>query len=224
MKAAKQPGPKGPQSATVLQEPPEKPIGPQAYLLQLPPGSPPAQQAGAEPGLQALTPAEQVEMAAQRARSESGQIAGQMQPDRQTETAPVPGEHPSQDDIRQQEEMKRFEAERQRRDEEERSKATLWRGENEKVVATLRETMSSYRIQLCSEMRGALWGGGGDTRSAYMNARSSAREFEERARRAEARSLIDVKWTDFPEPEADGPIQPTRISFIRSKWKCPAVY
>lgn len=92
------------------------------------------------------------------------------------------------------------------------------------MAATLRETTSSYRTQLCSELRSALWGGGGDTRSAYIDARSLAREFEERARRAEARSLIEVKWTDFPEPEADGPIQPTRVSFVRAKWKCPAVY
>jgi len=146
-----------------------------------------------------------------------------MQPD---QAAPPPGAAPSQDEIRQQEERKRFDEEQLKRGEEERSKAALWRGENEKVVGALREALASYRTQLCSDMRGALtlYGGGEDMRSRYLAARSLARDFEERARRAEARSHIDVRWTEFPEPEAAGVVPPDRVTLMRFKWKCPAVY
>jgi len=204
---------------TVPREQPPVARGPEAYFLPVPAGSPSSGQppASASPGV--LTAAEQVEQAARRLEQEKEQA-------RQLSAAPGPAGPPNQDEMRQREGAKRAEEERQRRSEEERSKEAYWRGENERVLAQLREALASYQTQLCNDMRGAqtLYGGGESMHARYQSARSLARDFEERARRAEARSFVDLRWNEFPDPEPPGPVDPLRVSFMRYKWKCPKVY
>lgn len=208
--------------AGVARDEPAAARGPETYFLPAAGGSPSTQVPGGQPSSRALTPAEQVEQAAGRYRPEGGQ----MPVEQPTRAAPPSGERPSQDQSRQREEARRLEEAEQRRSEEERATAATWRAENERVVGGLREALASYQIQLCNDMRGAqtLYGGGEDMRSRYLLARSLAQDFEERARKAGLRSLVDIRWEAFPEPEPGGPPNPDRISGLRVKWKCPKVY
>jgi len=224
--------PKQPQAQVpaIAREQPAVPRGPEAYFLPAAVGSPSTQQAGA-PGPSVLTPAEQVEQAARRLeqekeRTRQQESAARPEQGREGGAAAGLGGAPSQDEVRRREEARQLEQERQQRSEEERSKAAFWRAESDRVVGGLRAALNSYQTQFCNDMRGAqtLYGGGEDMRSRYLSARSLARDLEERARRADARSLIDVRWDEFPEPEAAGPVQPARLRMMRDKWKCPAVY
>ena len=184
-----------------------------------PAGLSPAQEVEASQTPRALTPAEQVELAARRMQDEREQLGRPLVA--ATPEAPTPqlaAATNGENEVRRADEE-----ERKRRSDEEAAKAAFWRGENEKVLEALRAALSSYQIQLCSDMRGAisLWGGGEDMRAKYLGTRSQARDFEERAGRAGARSMVEINWGQFPEPEAAGPVQPTRISLTRVKWKCP---
>lgn len=186
-----------------------------------------SQQASPPTASTPLSAAEQVELAARLVREQRERSEGlQGTPAAGTAGGAAAGEAIQRREAMQQEQKLQEAADLQRRTDEETAKARFWRGENEKVVTMLQAALSSYQLQLCSDMRGgiSLSGGGEDMRPRYLSARSQARDFEERARRADARSMVEINWPEFPEPEAAGAVQPLRLSMTRVKWKCPSPY